>query len=136
MPNWFHINTPSNLIVGVIASRYTPTDSKVDKFIPAPAKALDKFYKWLAKHPGLMPDVGEIMTLSPSVYDSIVNGKSGDARPQRSNYRAVQTEPPVEDRASLIAAWIKLNPAKDAYDLNDKFGCGMTAARAYIAKYV
>ncbi|MDT4820533.1 hypothetical protein FQZ97_536790 [compost metagenome] len=136
MANYFVVNRPSNLIIGVVATQYTPpTDNKLKLFVLAPERALTYYYKELKRNPEVLMDIGELMAKSGFVYDEIVKGKSGDARPQKISYRAPQLPPPVEDRRAVIAGWITANPTKDAYELNDVFSCGMTAARAYIQEY-
>ncbi|MCY1203973.1 hypothetical protein D9M72_154880 [compost metagenome] len=133
--NYFVVNTASNLIIGVVCTSYTPQDSKIKKFVKANSKALTIYYKWLGNNPDALMDIGDLMARSDYTHDQLINGRSAKVKPQRFNYRAPQTEPPVEDRAAVIAAWIADNPSKDAYDLNDVYACGMTVAKAYIQEY-
>ncbi|MDH4872905.1 hypothetical protein [Pseudomonas sp. BN515] len=134
MASYFHINSPSNLIVGVIASSYTPTDTKVDRFILATDKALDKYYKWLKTNSEVLPDLGELMIMSPTVHDAVIDGRSAKVTPQRISYRAPQPER-VIDRAASIAKFIADNPGCDEHELHHEFNCGLVAGRQYLAQY-
>ncbi|MFC5696521.1 hypothetical protein ACFPU0_13245 [Pseudomonas sp. GCM10022186] len=135
MANYFVVNTASNLIIDVVATSYSPQDNKIKKFVKANEKALTLYYKWLDHNPDALMDIGDLMARSDYINDQVVDGKAAKVKPQRLSYRDKQTEAPVENRAAIIAAWIADNPSKDAYELNDVFACGMTAARAYIQEY-
>lgn len=131
MANYFVINRPSNLVEGVMASRYTPTETKIVKFVKANDKSLDKYYKLLKARPEMLPDIGELMSMSPFVYDEVCGDSKGDAKPQKISYRPEREEPYTE-REKYIVAWIKQNPSCDEYDVDDKYNTGSLAAKTYI----
>lgn len=60
MPNFFVVNTASNLIVSVLATSTKPSSNAEWAFYPASEKALDNYYKYLGKNDTL-PDIGWMM---------------------------------------------------------------------------
>ncbi|MCJ1881133.1 hypothetical protein [Pseudomonas nitroreducens] len=132
--NYFAINKASNLIVEVVCTRYTPTETSTLKFIPANDKALNAYYKWNDLNPDALMDIGDLMSRSSYVNDVVCNGRQGKAVPLRISYRAEQHERTI-DRETSIIAWIEKNPDCDAHDLHEAFGTGTLAARAYLDKH-
>ncbi|MNO27479.1 hypothetical protein D3C76_173540 [compost metagenome] len=136
--NYFTIHRASNLVHSVVASSSTPSDTVKVRFIPAGAKALGAYYKWLMKNPGLFPDLGEIAARSAAVLDFITGSHKGLAKPRTDNlnhrYREPASAEPV-DRAAVIAAFITENPGADAHDLHEQFQCGTAVARAYLDRH-
>lgn len=136
--NYLTVNRPSNLITGVIASSYTPTDSKVGMFIPANAKALDAYYNWRKKNPGLCPDLGEIAARSATVLDFLTGSPKSLAKPHTENLNQRYREPALVQcraRAESIAVFITEHPDANVHDLHEQFQCGTTVARAYLDKH-
>lgn len=133
--NYFVVNNASNLIIGVVATSYTPQDSKIKKFVKANERALTLFYKWLDHNPDALMDIGDLMARSDYIHDQVVDGKSAKVKSQRLNYRAPQVTPTPEDRYSTIRDWLRFNPGADEYNLDDVFQCGIVAARAYLAEF-
>lgn len=133
MANYFVINKPSNLIIGVATTNYIPADGKVKGFVLANDKALDKYYKLLKKRPEMLPDIGELMATSPFINEQVSgdNLGKGDAKPQKIAYRDVQPEY-LTEREKEILAWVRMNPKADEYDIDDRFHTGSLAARAYL----
>lgn len=139
MANYFVINKPSNLILKVITLKYSPAETKVEKFIPASDKAITVLDKWLLGNPGLLMDVGDLMSRSKYVDDYVVRTRVDKfqapvATPQRLYYRDEQTEKHV-DRLTTVCNWITNHPDANEHDLNEVFGMGAVAAKAYLAKY-
>lgn len=85
--NYFVINRPSNLVTGVITSSSNPKDTNTTKFVVASDPALIMYYKLLSKRPSVLPDIGEIMSMSQYTNDVVMNGKSGKATPRHISYR-------------------------------------------------
>ena len=132
--NYFVVNRPSNLIIDVTTTSYTPEDTNLKKFVLASDKALDIYFKWMKASPGELMDIGDLMSRSQLVKDVISNGRSGKATPRRFRYRDGQQS--VEaDRLSTIVAWIKANPTADEYNLDDVFRTGILVAREYLKRY-
>ena len=134
MANYLVVNKPSNLILTVVSFKYRPTDTKVEMFIPASDKAITILDKWMLNNSGLLMDVGDLMSRSPYVADYISAQRNPSASPQRQYYRAEQIEKTV-DRLTAIRAWIAENPDCDEHGLNEMFNTGMSAAKAYLARY-
>lgn len=67
--NYFVVNAPSNLIVGVVSTSYTPVSTKTQKFIEATEEALDRYYAFLDSEPDMCPDVGEYMKQTSYIFD-------------------------------------------------------------------
>ncbi|MGP0171659.1 hypothetical protein ACSVIJ_07225 [Pseudomonas sp. NCHU5208] len=63
--NYFVVHKQSNLIVNVISTSGFPQTSTEHKFIRANDKSLDVYHLWLAKHPDLCPDIGDIAVKAP-----------------------------------------------------------------------
>ena len=139
MANYFVLNTPSNLIEKIISTRYTPTDNKFTKFIPANPKSIDIYYKLLAKNPEVCVDFGDMLARSEFLFDhmksAVLFSDEGRATPQKIRYREPESAPEIPSRQDTISSWLCSNPSADAYDLNDKFGLGMLAAKAYLERY-
>ena len=138
MANYFVINKPSNLILKVITLKYSPAETKVEKFIPASDKAITVLDKWLLGNPGLLMDVGDLMSRSKYVDDYVVRSvdefQAPVAIPQRIYYRDEQIEKHV-DRLTAVCNWIAEHPEADEHGLSEAFGMGTVAAKAYLAKY-
>ncbi|MBL4860318.1 MULTISPECIES: hypothetical protein [Stutzerimonas stutzeri subgroup] len=139
MPNYFVINKPSNLVLTVVSLKYTPAETKVEKFIPASDRAIAALDKWLKANPGMLIDVGDLMSRSKYLEDYVVrtrNDKSQTpkATPQRIYYRDEQIEKHV-DRLTAVCNWIAEHPEADEHGLSEAFGMGTVAAKAYLAKY-
>lgn len=132
--NYFVVNRPSNLIIDVTTTSYTPEDTNLKKFVLASDKALDIYFKWMKASPGELMDIGDLMSRSQLVKDVISNGRSGKATPRRFRYRDEQ-QPVEDDRLSTIVAWIKANPIADEYNLDDVFRTGILVAREYLKRY-
>ncbi|WP_144411566.1 hypothetical protein [Azotobacter chroococcum] len=139
MANYFVINRPSNLITGVVASRYNPTETSLRRFIPATDKARDAYYKLVGRKGDVCVDVGELLSKSEYTLnwlkDSTSFSDEGKAIPQVVRYRAEEPTPETQDRQAAIFDWLDHHPEADAYDLNDEFCMGMLAAKAYVAKH-
>ncbi|MDM9556284.1 hypothetical protein QU926_21965 [Pseudomonas asiatica] len=136
--NYLTIHRASNLVHRVIATSTTPTDTDAIRFIPANGRAVDAYYGWIKKNPGLCPDLGEIAARSAAVLDFITGSRKGLAKPRTDNLNHRYREPsPAEpvDRAAVIAAFINENPGADAHDLHERFHCGAAAARAYLDRH-
>lgn len=134
MPNFFIVNKPSNLILDVVALKSSPADSKDQKFIPATDKAITILDKWLIRNPGLLMDVGDLMSRSPYVNDFVSAKRKHSAAPQRQYYREEQIEKTV-DRLASVCEWITEHPNADEHDLSEAFGMGTVAAKAYLLRY-
>lgn len=76
MANYFIVNTPSNLITDIVATSYTPQNTKLKTFIKATDKALDIYYGWCEKNPDLCPDLGEIVSRCQYLQDTYHTGKA------------------------------------------------------------
>ncbi|SFI62656.1 hypothetical protein SAMN05216206_2582 [Pseudomonas guineae] len=85
--NYFVLDRASNLVVGVIASSFTPTDSQDVRFIKASDKALDSYYKLLEHSPGIFPDIGQLMAVSPYTLDIVTGDRSGTTKPVLTRLR-------------------------------------------------
>ncbi len=135
MANYFVINRPSNLIIDVTTTSYTPEDTNLKKFVLANDKALTIYYKWIKANPDVMMDIGDLASRAKLVKDIIFDGKTGKSSPKRFRYRD-EVQPAIEDdRASLIAEWLRFNPTADEYNLDERFCTGVVAARAYLSRY-
>lgn len=134
MPNFFIVNKPSNLILNVVVFKSSPADSKDHKFIPAKDKAIAILDKWMIKNPGLMMDIGDLMSRSPYIADYVSAKRKHSAMPQRQYYREEQFEK-TADRLSAICMWITEHPDADEHDLNEVFNTGTVAAKAYLLNY-
>lgn len=135
MANYFVVNTPSNLIVGVVTTSYSPEGSATKKFILANDKALDRYYKEMSKNPETLLDVGELMLKSPFIAEQVTRGrKASPTKSQRP--RAEQGfNSSSMSRIELVQHWIKNHPLADEYALDAALGLGIVAARAYIHQY-
>lgn len=133
--NFLVIHRHSNLIAAVVASSTIPRDNDEYRFIEATDAAMTK-YRRLQEMAGDNTDVdiGELMKLSPNIYDAIVNGKSGDARPIRQRLRAEAT-PKNPDREQEVREYIASHPQITVDALADHFLMGDAAARAYLQRY-
>lgn len=130
--NYFVINRPSNLIIKVVASRYAPEDTNLHKFIQASDKALDTYYKWVKANPEMLLDIGDLMSRSATVMDAVSAARAGQAKPKRLRYRNEEQPAVMDDRMIEIRSWLRFNPTADEYNLDERFGTGIVAARAYI----
>ncbi len=139
MPNYFIINKPSNLILKVISLKHSPAETKVEKYVPASDKTIAVLDKWLLGNPGLLMDIGDLMSRSEYVEDYIVRTRKDKsqvpvAKPQRLYYREEQIEK-YADRLTTVCNWIANHPDANENDLNEVFGMGVVAAKAYLVKY-
>lgn len=134
MSNYFIVNRPSNLVVGVIATSYTPTDTPLKMFVLANEQSLAFYDKHLSRDHEILLDIGELMKKSAHVTDQVSKGKTGSAKPASQRTRAEQTVS-VQDREEYILTWIRNHPDADEYDLHDAIGMGIVAARAYLKLY-
>lgn len=133
MTNYFVINRPSNLVEGVVAMKYSPTDTKVTKFVEANDKLLTYYYKLLKQRPEILPDIGELMAKSAYLTEAVSGGSyTGQAKPMKLYHRDERPEPSVVDRKAQITEWINAYPNCNVYDVDDMFQTGTTAALAYI----
>ncbi|WP_454252842.1 hypothetical protein [Pseudomonas sp. Marseille-Q7302] len=133
--NYIVIHRQSNLITGIVASSTIPRDTDQYRFIEATDAAITK-YRRLQEMAGDNTDIdiGELMKLSPNVFDALVAGKSGDARPIRQRLRAEAT-PKYEDREKAVREYIASHPQITVDALADHFLMGDAAARAYLQRY-
>lgn len=143
MSNYFAVSKTSNLIINVISSSTSPSDTKAIRFIKTNEKALDCYYKWSNKNPTLCPDAGEILARCLYLLDIVTKGK-GLVKPISENLNQRYREPALDtttfaefcsQREQLIADYICAHPSCDAGDVADKFLCGPAVARAYLSKY-
>lgn len=133
--NYFVINAPSNLIINVMASSYTPEDTKLLKFVVANDKSLNTYYKWCKKNPNMCMDIGDLMAKSPHVKEQVSGGRSGAAKLKTGRVRSLP-ERQHQSREEEVASWIARNPTADEYDLDEALYTGIVAARAYLSKYI
>lgn len=133
--NYLVIHRQSNLITGIVASSTIPRDTAEYRFIEATDAALTK-YRRLQEMAGdhIDIDIGELMQASPNVYDTLVNGKSGDARPIRRRLRA-EAALKAENREQDVKEYIAFNPHTTVEQLADHFLMGDAAAQAYLQRY-
>lgn len=134
MATYFVINAPSNLIISVVSTSYSPADTKLTRFVLASEKSLTAYYKYCKKNPDLLMDIGELMSRSPYVSDQVSKGRTGTATVQRNRYREEAVCKPV-NREEKIRCWIEAHPSANAWDLDYEFCLGITVARAYMVKY-
>lgn len=139
MPNFMTIDKSSNLILSVISLKGLPAETREHKFIPATDKAISVLDKWMLQNPGLLMDVGDLMSRTQYINDYIIRTRKDKAQaprsnPQRQYYRAEQPEKLV-DRKSAIDSWICANPDANEHDLSIAFGMGTVAAKAYLLAY-
>lgn len=134
MSNYFIVSRPSNLVVGVIATSYTPTDTPPKMFVLANEQSLAFYDKHLSRDHETLLDIGELMKKSAHVTDQVSEGKTGSAKPVSQRTRAEQSVS-VQDREEYILTWIRNHPDADEYDLHDAIGMGIVAARAYLKLY-
>lgn len=132
--NYFVVSSSSNLIIEVVSTSYTPRNTNSIRFIPATAKSLDVYYKWLSRNSTILMDVVDLASRCAYINDYITNGRETRAKAQRIAYRAEQPER-IVDREALVVEWIKNSPDADEYDLHDALNTGVVAARAYLSKY-
>lgn len=133
--NFLTIHRASNLVHRVIACSTTPTDTDAVRFIPANARAVNAYYGWLKKNPGLCPDLGEIAARSAAVLDFITGTRKPQSKPRTDNLIQRYREPTpaqVIDRDAAISAFISEHPDADVHSLHEHFQCGTAAARAYL----
>lgn len=133
--NYLVIHRGSNLISGTVASSTIPRDTAEYRFIEATDAALTK-YRRLQEVAGdhIDIDIGELMQASPNVYDAIVGGRSGDARPIRRRLRA-EAAPKYENREQDVKDFIAIHPHISVEALADHFLMGDAAAKAYLDRY-
>lgn len=134
MSNYFVVNRPSNLVVGVVATSYTPVDTPLKMFVFANEQSLAFYDKHLSRDHETLLDIGELMKKSAHITDQVSNGKAGNAKPASQRTRAEQSVS-VQDREEYILTWIRNHPDADEYDLHDAIGLGIVAARAYLKLY-
>jgi hypothetical protein len=134
MSNYFVVNRPSNLVVGVIATSYTPTDTPLKMFVLANEQSLAFYDKHLSRNHETLLDIGELMKKSAHITNQVSKGKTGRAIAASQRTRAEQTIS-VQDREEYILTWIRNHPDADEYDLHDAIPMGIVAARAYIKLY-
>lgn len=134
MSNYFIVNRPSNLVVGVIATSYTPVDTPLKMFVLANEQSLAAYDKHLSRNHETLLDIGELMKKSAHVTDQVSNGKTGNAKAISQRTRAEQMVS-VQDREEYILTWIRNHPDADEYDLHDAIPMGIVAARAYLKLY-
>lgn len=140
--NYLVINKPSNLVLGVISSSYTPTNNKVELFVKAGDKTLDTYYKWCRKNPGLLPDLGEILARSKYLNDLFLSAHSTPIK-INNNQRYRESVPSGAytfdelniEREKLFANYISDHPNISFSDLSDVMNCGICVAKAYLRKY-
>jgi hypothetical protein len=134
MSNYFIVNRPSNLVVGVIATSYAPVDTPLKMFVLANKQSLAAYDKHLYRNHETLLDIGELMKKSAHVTDQVSNGKIGNAKAISQRTRAEQMVS-VQDREEYILTWIRNHPDADEYDLHDAIPMGIVAARAYLKLY-
>ncbi|MCF7535372.1 hypothetical protein [Pseudomonas petrae] len=134
MSNYFVVNRPSNLVVGVIATSYTPIDTQLKKFVLANEQSLWFYDKHMSQSHETLLDIGELMKKSAHIADQVSKGKIGNAKAISQRTRAEQTVS-VQDREEYILTWIRNHPDADEYDLHHAIGMGIVAARAYLKLY-
>lgn len=132
--NYFVVSSASNLIIEVVSTSYTPRNTSSVKFIPANAKSLDVYYRWLTRNSTVLMDIVDLASRCPYINDYVTNGKETRAKAQRISYRAEQPER-IVDRETLIVEWIKSSPGADEHALHEVFNTGVIAARAYLSKH-
>lgn len=134
MATYFVVNTPSNLIIGIVSTSYIPANTPLKTFVLANERALDIYYAHLKRDAETLLDAGELMMKSGFITDQITNGK-GTAKPQSQRVRAEQVLATPPSRESQVRDWLCYHPNADVYDLNEAFCMGMVAARQYIQRY-
>ncbi|ALE01043.1 hypothetical protein [Pseudomonas syringae] len=134
MSNYFVVNRPSNLVVGVIATSYTPVDTPLKMFVLANEQSLAFYDKHLGRDHETLLDIGELMKKSAHIADQVSKGKTGNAKATSQRTRAEQSVS-VQDREEYILTWIRNHPDANEYDLHDAIPMGIVAARAYIRLY-
>lgn len=133
--NYIVIHRQSNLITGIIASSTIPRDSGEYRFIEMSDAAMTKYRRLQELSDDETDiDVGALMQASPNVYDAIVGGRSGDARPIRRRLRA-EAAPKYENREQDVQDYIAFNPHITVEALADHFLMGDAAAQAYLQRY-
>lgn len=133
--NLFVIHRGSNLITGIVASSTIPRDTAEYRFVEATDAALTKYQRLLDLAGAEVDiDIGELMTVSPSVFDALVNGRSGDARPIRRRLRA-EAALKAENREQDVKEYIAAHPQTSVEALADHFLMGDAAAQAYLQRY-
>ncbi|MEQ7917643.1 hypothetical protein ABQX22_00490 [Xanthomonas sp. WHRI 1810A] len=132
--NYFVVNRPSNLIIGIVSTSYTPTDTPLKLFVLANEKSLALYDKHQSKDHETLLDIGELMAKSAHVSNQVSKGKTGKAKPASQRLRGEQAIP-AKDRETHILSWIQSHPEADEYDLHDAIPMGIVAARAYITLY-
>lgn len=139
--NYFVINAPSNLITHVMASSYTPADTKLLKFVVANDRALDIYYAQMEKYPETLLDIGELMAKSAYVYDQVARDRISTDKPVSQRVRAEQTPKPISSQVAFnqreeeVRVWISHHPTADKYKLDEALRTGIVSAEAYLKKY-
>ncbi|MCF7533779.1 hypothetical protein [Pseudomonas petrae] len=134
MSNYFIVNRPSNLVVGVIATSYTPVDTPLKMFVLANEQSLAAYDKHLSRNHETLLDIGELMRKSAHINDQVSKDKASKVEAKSQRTRAEQVVS-IQDREEYILAWIRNHPDANEYDLHDAIGMGIVAARAYIRLY-
>lgn len=80
-------------------------------------------------------DIGELIKLSPNVFDSLVAGKSGDARPIRQRLRKPEVPKVIKCRQQEVVEYIATHPGATVQSLSEHFLMGDAAAKAYLDRY-
>ncbi|MBB2495955.1 hypothetical protein [Aquipseudomonas ullengensis] len=97
MSNWLMIHTPSNLVMGIIASSRQPKSTPDTKFITVTDKQLDKYYQLQEKCSGKLVDFGALLKASPSLLE-LYTGKAWEVFQQGVTARKRSTEYPCRIR--------------------------------------
>lgn len=134
MSNYFVVNRPSNLVIGVVSTSYTPTDTPLKMFVLANEQSLKFYDKHLSRNHETLMDIGELMKKSAHITNQVSRGKTGTAKPHSQRTRAEQVIS-IQNREEYILSWINEHPDADEYDLHDAIPMGIVAARAYIKLY-
>ncbi|MCF7542246.1 hypothetical protein [Pseudomonas petrae] len=134
MSNYFIVNRPSNLVVGVIATSYMPVDTPLKMFVLANEQSLAAYDKHLSRNHETLLDIGELMRKSAHINDQVSKDKASKVEAKSQRTRAEQVVS-IQDREEYILAWIRNHPDANEYDLHDAIGMGIVAARAYIRLY-
>lgn len=134
--NYIVIHRQSNLITGIVASSTIPRDTDQYRFIEATDAAIIK-YRRLQEMAGDNTDIdiGELMKLSPNVFDALVSGKSGDARPLRQRLRKQEVPKAIQCRQQEVVEYIATHPGAIMQSLSERFLMGDAAAKAYLDRY-
>jgi hypothetical protein len=132
MSNYFVVNRPSNLVVGVLATSYTPVDTPLKMFVFANEQSLAFYDRHRSRNHETLLDIGELMKKSGHITDQVSKSNTGKSKPLSQRVRAEQSVS-IQDREQYIFTWIRNHPGADEYDLHDAIPMGIVAARAYIS---